>query len=400
MNLADLWRKVLRLESEVQQDGRRLTRRDLRERFKLGERDARFLYECLKNRQIIGGKDASATARTADNLKNTKADLAASQREIVRLQRKVELLSDLREQHLNIPRMLLPGAGKKGEVIATAVMSDAHFDEHVVSAEIDFVNGYDREIAGARLEKYYRSIVRLGRDYCGGVTISGLVHPLAGDLVSGIIHDELKASNCYPMSETLLHYSTKIASGMLMLLEFYKEIFVPCVVGNHGRFTPHFIHKGAVQDNYDYLLYNMIARELQGEKHIKFFIPLSPDAIYPVYSTKYCLTHGNQFRGGSGWMGPLGPVMRGDVKKKGRQAAVGKPYDIMVCGHFHSQHTLGGCIMSGSMVGYSEYASNGNFPYEQPQQPFWLTDPEHGVTLSAPIHCKCDDEPWEKSING
>ena len=245
MNLANLWRKVLRLESEFQRDDRRLTRRDLRERFKLCERDARFLYECLKNRQIIGGKDASATARTVDNLKRTKSDLAASQREIVRLQRQIEVLSDIREQHLNIPKMLLPGAGKKGEVIATAVMSDAHFDEHVVPAEIDFVNGYDREIANARLEKYYRSIVRLGRDYCGGVTIAGLVHPLAGDLVSGIIHDELKASNCYPMSETLLHYSTKIASGILMLLDFYKEVFVPCVVGNHGRFTPHVVHKGA-----------------------------------------------------------------------------------------------------------------------------------------------------------
>lgn len=396
MNLSRIWKDVLRLEADTQKEGRRLTRQHVKDKFNISERDARFVYDVLKNRQVICGKDASATAINSDSSRRLKADLAASQKEIVKLNRQIEVLSEIREQHLDIPRMLMPSAGKKGEVIATAVLADSHFDEQVNPAEIDYVNGYNREIADARLEKYYKSIVRLGRDYCSGVTISGIVHPLAGDLVSGVIHDELKATNCYPMAETLLHFSTKIASGILALQDQFKEVFVPAVVGNHGRFTPHVVHKGAVQDNYDYLLYNMIARELSSQKHIKFFIPLSPDAVYPVFGTTYCLTHGNQFRGGNGWMGPLGPVMRGDVKKKGRQAAVGKPYDVMICGHFHSQHTLGGCIMSGSMIGYNEYASNGNFHFEKPQQPFWLTDPEHGVTITAPIHCKLDNEPWEK----
>ncbi|NBX73397.1 MAG: hypothetical protein EBQ89_03775, partial [Alphaproteobacteria bacterium] len=39
-----------------------------------------------------------------------------------------------------------------------------------------------------------------------------------------------------------------------------------------------------------------------------------------------------------------------------------------------------------SLKGYDEYAYISNFRYEPPRQAFWLTDPDHGVTITAPIH--------------
>jgi hypothetical protein len=35
-----------------------------------------------------------------------------------------------------------------------------------------------------------------------------------------------------------------------------------------------------------------------------------------------------------------------------------------------------------------------NFAFEPPRQAFWLTDPEHGITLRAPIFVQDSSEQW------
>jgi hypothetical protein len=53
-------------------------------------------------------------------------------------------------------------------------------------------------------------------------------------------------------------------------------------------------------------------------------------------------------------------------------------------------------IVNGSIKGYDEYAYNGNFDFEKPQQAYWITDPQDGITISAPIHVQGKDEWWIK----
>jgi predicted phosphodiesterase len=122
---------------------------------------------------------------------------------------------------------------------------------------------------------------------------------------------------------------------------------------------------------------------------VTFDITEGSDIRYTVYGTTFVLTHGDQFRGGSGIASALSPLMIGDHRKRKRQQSIGNPYDWLIMGHWH-QLMLGmmGIIVNGSLVGYNEYAYQKNLPFEQPQQAFWLTDPEHGVTLRAPIHVK------------
>jgi hypothetical protein len=37
------------------------------------------------------------------------------------------------------------------------------------------------------------------------------------------------------------------------------------------------------------------------------------------------------------------------------------------------------------MKGYDEYAFGHNLRPEEPKQAFWITTPEHGITLHAPV---------------
>ena len=79
--------------------------------------------------------------------------------------------------------------------------------------------------------------------------------------------------------------------------------------------------------------------------------------------------------------------MIGSHRKSKRQSAIGRPYDVLVMGHWHQTLWLPskGIIMGGSVVGYNEYAYLNNFSPEVPQSSLWLTTPEHGITLCSPV---------------
>jgi hypothetical protein len=63
-------------------------------------------------------------------------------------------------------------------------------------------------------------------------------------------------------------------------------------------------------------------------------------------------------------------------------------------GHWHQRWAFKNIIVNGSVKGYDEYAYDQNFDFEPPEQSFWLTDPRHGVTISAPIHVLGKNESW------
>ena len=50
MNLSHIWKDVLKLEAGIHATGSRLTRQNIKDKFNISERDARFIYDVLKNR--------------------------------------------------------------------------------------------------------------------------------------------------------------------------------------------------------------------------------------------------------------------------------------------------------------------------------------------------------------
>jgi hypothetical protein len=282
--------------------------------------------------------------------------------------------------------------GKTHHATITAFLSDTHFDEVVSATEMNGVNCYNRKIAELRLRKFFDMSVRLTRDYIAGVKIDGLVLPLGGDMVTGNIHDELERTNDAPILDTCLHWAEQIAAGIEMQLKFFPKIFVPCVVGNHGRLRKKPQHKNVARDNYDWLIYQMIAKHFRSDSRVQFMIPDGPDCYYDVYTTRNLLTHGNQFSGGNGIGGIAVPIMRGDAKKQKSSTAIGRSYDVMQIGHWHQRMDLGSVLINGSTKGYDEYALFHNFNFEPPQQSLWVTTPERGKTFSAPIFVMSDEE--------
>jgi len=42
--------------------------------------------------------------------------------------------------------------------------------------------------------------------------------------------------------------------------------------------------------------------------------------------------------------------------------------------------------VNGSLKGYDEYANQGNFGFEPPRQPLWITNAKHGITFRMPVN--------------
>ena len=123
-----------------------------------------------------------------------------------------------------------------------------------------------------------------------------------------------------------------------------------------------------------------------------FTVGDGPDADLDVYSTRFKVTHGDQFRGGGGIAGIMSPLSLGQHRKTRREIGLARlrgeelrGFDWLVMGHWHQYLVGRGMIINGSTKGYDEYAYTSNFEPEPPQQAFWITTPEHGVTFSAPI---------------
>lgn len=279
--------------------------------------------------------------------------------------------------------------------------SDWHWGEVVRPEEIGGVNKYNLEIARERMHRLIEQTINLLTNHMVNPQYPGIVFALGGDMVSGNIHEELSETNDMPIMPVVLDLIDHLTIGIKRLKEVFGRVFLPCVAGNHGRLHKKVRAKESNFSSYDWLIYQSLDRRFADDPDVVFFIPEGSDALVNVAGHRYCFTHGNQYRGGDGMIGALGPIIRGDHKKRSRNGQIGQEYDTQVMGHFHQLIQMKRVIVNGSLIGYNEYASANNFGYEPPQQALWITHPVHGITFSMPVILGDDydkqanaDKPW------
>ncbi|MGO8847257.1 MAG: hypothetical protein ACLQFI_18365 [Methylocella sp.] len=298
---------------------------------------------------------------------------------------------------LQLPKWVYAPKTAKAPGVPKIMISDLHWGERVRREQVGGVNEYDLAIAHRRLRFVIETTISLSKILDPSMSYPGIVMPLGGDMVSGNIHDELAASNELNTMPTLLDLYRQLVPAIRLMADTFGNVFLPCVSGNHDRDTKKTWSKDRNHTSFGWLLYQFLASSFADDKRVTFYIPDGSDALYRIFNTRYCLTHGDQFRGGDGIIGPLGPITRGEQKKNTRNAAVGNDYDVMEFGHFHKRLLSARLRGNGTLKGYDEYAADNNFGYEPPSQNFWITHPDHGITFDAPVYCdnvKRPKAPW------
>jgi hypothetical protein len=149
-----------------------------------------------------------------------------------------------------------------------------------------------------------------------------------------------------------------------------------------------------VYETYEWILYQFLAKHYGGNKDVYFKVADGADLPYSIYTTRYLLTHGDQFKGGSGIAGALSPLMLGDARKRKRSIAIDQPFDYLVMGHWHQLMMVKGIIVNGSLKGADEYSFQSNFDFELPQQALWITHPIWGITARWPVFVERPDRKY------
>lgn len=269
--------------------------------------------------------------------------------------------------------------------VPTLFASDWHWGEVVDSTQIGGVNRYNMAIARERAKTLIETTIDLLNNHMVNPEYPGIVFALGGDMVTGDIHEELSATNDAEIMPVVLDLFGVLCWCIETLAKEFGRVFVPCVSGNHGRNTHKIRSKGRNFTSFDWLTYSFLAKRFENDERVKFFTPNGSDALYECAGRRYLLTHGDQFRGGDGMIGCLGPILRGDHKKRSRNGQIDMGYDTMIMGHWHQLLQLERVIVNGSLKGYDEYASQNNFGFEAPRQALWITNAQHGITFSMPV---------------
>lgn len=290
-------------------------------------------------------------------------------------------------------------AGARG--VPATIWSDWHYGEVV---RMPGINIYDKTIAKKRVKHLVETTVDIAFHHMGRARISypGCIVALGGDMLGGDIHEELAKTNDRTTQQSIEDLIDLIAAGLETMATAFGKLFVPCVVGNHGRSTKKMQMKQRVFTSHEWNIYCGVARYFKGSKHVQFSIPETADCVFNIFGHRYLLTHGDSLgtKGGDGIIGAIGPIMRGTLKTHRSEAQIGRDFDTLLIGHWHQSLCLPGLIVNNSLKGYDEYAHLVlRAPYSRPSQALWFTHIEHGITANWQVYTEgklkaVSSQPW------
>ena len=287
-----------------------------------------------------------------------------------------------------------------------SIWSDWHWGEKINAEEIGGVNEFNIRVAHIRAKRLVDRTIDLAFNHMGRnkTQYPGMVLMLGGDMVGGDIHEELMATNDRTIMQSVNDLSDTLAGGIEQLATKFGKVFIPCVVGNHGRSTKKPRMKGRVFTSYDWAVYTNLERHFRKDKHIQFYIPTEADAYFSIFGHRYLFTHGDSLgvRGGDGIIGAIGPIMRGVIKVGRNQAQIGRDIDTVCMCHWHQYIALPGLVVNNSFKGYDEFSMlQLRALYSRPSQALWFTHPEHGITAHWQVYLEnlrtvSDSKVWIK----
>ena len=274
------------------------------------------------------------------------------------------------------------------QVTPLAILSDIHYSEVTRPGAVNGVNAYNPRIAQERLQRWADLLLtrcfddRTHRDY------PGLVVALGGDMLSGDIHEELAETNEVSTMPAMLELMEVLSSVLRKLQAEFKQVFIPCTFGNHGRNTRKVRFKRRPYSNFDWLLSCLLVKYLGREEGFQFLVPESTDTYFHVQGRAILLNHGDTTgaRGGDGFIGALGPIKRGEGKVRRASEKMQMPFQHFLHGHWHSQYVLGAILSNGCVCGYNEYAKDQlRAEPEPPQQILTFLNRPWGVVDYSPL---------------
>ena len=327
-----------------------------------------------------------AKKRMAEKVKEVSAKYIILAKEKSIGDRCVQVLKD---EVPKLPEPKLVWKSKETKVsheTAVLLLSDFHIGEIVSKKETFGFGEYNFDVFTHRLKFLAESIRNITMRKLRGYKINKLCLLMLGDMVSGMIHEEL-TDNAEDIIFQVLNGAYVTAQFVSEMSTLFEYIEIDGVVGNHGRLYKKVRYKKR-HTNWDYVFYQFLSLFLSSHKRVKCNFPKSFFEVKKIYNWNFLLLHGDGIRG---WMG---------IPWYGIQKAMWKIGDLLqsqsktvlhykVLGHFHHtgelDRTPGEILLNGSLIGGGEYSLGALFEFDRPTQLFFGVHKEIGVTWRYPL---------------
>ena len=272
-----------------------------------------------------------------------------------------------------IPRKL---DNERTEEVSVLDNSDFHIGEVVKGDEVGWINSYDFSTYAKRLEHMFGAIHSI-KSKLTGYELKKLYINGLGDMVSGIIHQDLIENADDSVYEWVFNGALMYSQFLADLLTIYDEIEFTGVVGNHGRMQKDIRFKKRYV-NWDYFFYQIVALIMMNNPRIKFDLPKSFWVVKEMGGRRQLLLHGDNIKS---WMGiPWYGIQKAVYRLTELLAATSVFFDDVHLAHFHNlgsiQRVKGKMFINGSLIGGNDYAIGSLFLSSEPQQLFFGINPK------------------------
>lgn len=364
------------------------------------KRELRLAGEEATRRVIAAERKAEKSLKSLAALRD---QLKVAHRDGDAVESLTRIIHELYEQ---VPKETQPPAwiiksskAKTSTGTPVVMLSDIHYGEMVDKKMMAGKNEFNIAIANERLQCFTDRTIDICFNHTGKPEYDGLVLVFGGDMFTGNIHEELEKTNEVPVTMAISMLHEQLRTMIENLADKFGNVYVPCVVGNHGRMNKKPQEKGRVHENYDWLLYKFLQMHFQEHPKYKDRVVIDVrdelDVHFRVHNHRFMLTHGDALgtKGGDGIIGAIGPIKRGFVKLRDAELQIGREFDTLLMGHWHQYLTLPGVIVNGSVKGWDEYARNRlRIGHQPPEQSLFFVHPEHGLNM----FCKMNVDPHHR----
>ena len=255
--------------------------------------------------------------------------------------------------------------GKKKDHDAILNLADPHAEEFVSAEEMEGYAEYTWEIFKNRMWDTGEELVKRVHEKRSQYQVSRLIVSLLGDMLTGVIHDELDRTNTWTLPNAVVATAYILAQLLIKVSAEFDEVLAEACVGNHGREDKKPTSKQKVDRNWDYGVYKIAQLLTINNTKIKWNIPKSEAHIFKAQGSSVLMKHGDNIRH-TGIL-PYYGISRDLAEEHEKRRD--KDFDYCLMGHWHHFAVVKGhCIICPSMIGPSQYSFNRlntTYPAEQ-----------------------------------
>lgn len=263
-------------------------------------------------------------------------------------------------------------------VVPVFEFSDWHIGEVVQADETEGFNHFDYDESVRRINQIVDDELKWVDVNRGAYRIDRCAIIAKGDFISGDIHDELKATNEFPVPVQTARAGLLLGEMVRRIAGRFKHVdFFQVGADNHGRLTRKPQAKQKATNNMTYLVYVIANESLRKCGNVRAHGGPGMKVLCDVNGHKFLCEHGDTMRAWSGL--PFYAFSRAVGREATRRMNTDKGFEYFSIGHFHTPcYIEGRTIVNGSLSGTSEFDHSCG-RHAPPCQVAYLVSERHGI---------------------